>query len=215
MFRCRFQVGNLLQPAHESELGIVAEQHFDEIHLFLDPAGMVEGIEPAAEQISTNVAVDLGDLASGAIRNIPAVQWRRHAGSGTHAGGTLPGVTVVLAAGTEIVLAPTGEGGTQSDLRLRFPDATRIEVGSRARVAPGGHDLRGLAPVLLNGIPLLEVTHQQPASMRLSWGATRTAILSLLVIVSPYRRRGQDALYHLVESVGNRVVGGSSLQIRA
>jgi len=215
MFQYRFQVGNALQAAQESELRIVAERHFDEVHLFLDPASMVDDLVTAAgDRISTNVGVAQAALAGGAIRTIPAVQWQRHAGGGGGGGGTLPGVTVVLPAGTEIGLAPTLPAGAAA-LRLRFPVETRIEVGSRGHAALERLGLRGLAPVTLDGLPLLEVTGRQEASLRLSWGAVRSAVLSLLVIVSPYRGRGQDALYHVVEAVGGRVVGGSSLQIRA
>jgi hypothetical protein len=214
MFRYRFKAGNVLRPTEVSQLRIEAEQHFDEIRMFLDAAGLVEGIDARAGRVDTNLSIGPAELSTDEVRAIPVVRWRREPAS-TAVGGTLGGVTLVLPAGTEIGLLPSPAGAAAAPVQLRFPQQTQIEIGSRGSAPLDRYNLRGVTPVLLDGNPLLEITQPQRASLDLHWHGASTAILSLLVIVSPYRRRGQDALYHVMEALGDRVVGGSSIQIRA
>jgi hypothetical protein len=216
MFNYRFQVGNALRLAGSSRLRIEPERHLEEVRLFLDPAGLVEGIENVAEQVDTNLSLGSHELEAGDVQAIPIVEWQpRDRSSYVRSMGSLSGLTVSIPAGTEIGVSPSpSPDPDEDDLRIRFRHDTDIEVGARGRSALRRYDLRGLRPVLLNGIPLLEVTATQAASLRLHLTSAKTAILGLVGVVSPYRRRGEDALYHVVEVVGDRVVGGASLQIR-
>jgi hypothetical protein len=216
MFNYRFQVGNALRLALSSQLRIESERHLEEVRLFLDTAGLVEGIQDVAEPVDTNLSLGSRELVSGDVQAIPVVEWQRQGGSSSiHSTGSLAGLTVSIPAGTEIgVSASPSSEPDEDDLRIRFRHDTDVEVGVRGGNTLRKHDLRGLRPVLLNGIPLLEVTGTQAASLRLHMPSAKTTILGLIGIVSPYRRRGEDALYHVVEVVGDRVVGGASVQIR-
>ena len=215
VFNYRFRVGHALRAARTSQLRIEAERHFEEVRLFLDPAGLVEGIEDAAE--SVNASPSLGPLlASGNVHAIPVVEWKTEAGSVAPARIATPlsGLMLSIPAGTKVAVSASPVEHADAGLWIRFPHDTSIEIGGRGANALRKFDLRGLQPVLLNGNPVLEVNAKQTASVLLHMTAAKTAILSLAVIVSPYRRRGADALYHIVEAIGDRVVGGTSIQIR-
>jgi len=215
MFSYRIRLGNVLQAARTSQLRIQAEQHFDEIRLFLDPGGLVAGIGERADRLTTNLGLTPSDLASGAVRAIPLVAWHAEPPLPGAAGGWSGGITLVLPAGTELGVSP-GSMPPQPALRLRFPNDTEVEVGGRGATPLARHVMRGMAPVLLDGIPMLALSQPQHASLKLNWTEDmRSAVVNILGIVSPYRRRGQDALYHIMEVIGDRVVGGSSLQVRA
>lgn len=214
MFNYRIRVGHPLRAAKTSQLRIEAEQHFDEIRLFLDPAGLVAGIGKHAGRLDTGLGLTASALTSGEVSAIPTVAWHAEPPQHDAGGGPFAGITLVLAGGTEIGVS-AGSHPSHPALLLRFPHDTEIEVGGRDTPPFARHALRGLAPVLLDGIPLLEVSQPQHASLELDWTDTRTAIVGILGIVSPYRRRGVDALYHVMEAVGGQVVGGASIQVRA
>ncbi len=216
MFNYRFQVGHALRVAQTSRLRLECERRVDEVRLFLDAAGLVAGIGDVAEHLDTNLTLGAHELSSGDVTAIPLVDWRSEVGSPPPALTEFPlsGMTVSIPEGTEVGISPSPTPEQhQEALRIRFRHTTEIEIGVRADRLQK-YELQGLRPVLLNGVPLLEVTSPQAASVRLQLGSSRTAILGIIGIVSPYLRRGDDLLYHLVEVVGDRVVGGTSIQIR-
>lgn len=214
MFSYRIRVGHPLRANRTSQLRIQSDRHFDEIRLFLDPGELVAGIADQADRLSTNLGLSTSDLTSGELRTIQPVTWHVQPGAPGAGAGRFAGVTLALPAGTEIGLS-TGAAPPQPALRLRFPADTAIEVGGRETTPQARHAMRGMSPVLLDGIPLLELSQPQHASLELDWSDTRTAVVNILGIVSPFLRRGEDAVYHVMEAVGDKVVGGASIQVRA
>ena len=212
-FTYRFQLGHELRPARMSQLRIECERYFDEARLFLDAAGLVDGIEDAAQPLDASEPFGAQDLTSGEIRPIPLVEWRSTKEQRGRRGSSLLGLTVSIPAGTEVGVSGSPAEDEARKITIRFPRDTDVEIGVRGAGGLARHRVRGLRPVLLNGMPLLAVD-ANVSSIDLRMSEARTAILSLLVVVSPYRRRGESALYHLMESSGGRVVGGTSLQFR-
>lgn len=214
MFTYRFQVGNSLRIARTSQLRIEAERQFEEVRLFLDPAGLVEGIRQPTESLNTNVPLGASLFASNDVQVLPLVEWRASGPpSRVDSSSSLTGLKITIPAGTDLGLSPSPAEGSREEFSIRFPKETEIEVGVKTPSSLREYDLRRLKPVLLDGIPILEISGTPRASVRLQLNST-TAILKLVGIVSPYRHRGEDALYHVMEAIGDRVVGGASLQIR-
>lgn len=212
-FTYRFQIGHELRPSPMSRVRIESERHVPEARLFLDAAGLVDGIEEAAEHLDADVALGAPGAASAEIRPIPMIEWRTSEERHVRASGSLSGLTLSVSAGTEFGIGPSPSDAGDNQVTIRFPRDTDIEVGVRGPGALRKHRVRGMRPVLLNGIPLLEVAAEQKASVDVRM-TSPTAVLSLLVVVSPYRRRGASALYHIIEAIGERVAGGTSLQFR-
>ena len=212
-FTYRFQLGHELRPARTSQLRIECERYFEEARVFLDTAGLVDGIEEVAEPLNASEPFGAQDFTSGEIRPIPLVEWRSSEEHGGVHGSPLAGLTVSIAAGTQFGVSRSPAEHDGPEITIRFPRDTDVEIGTRSAGIPARHRVRGLRPVLLNGMPLLSVA-ANASSIDLRMGETRTAILSVLVVVSPYRRRGDSALYHFMEASGNRVTGGTSLQFR-
>lgn len=203
-FSYRFQVGHVLRATRTSELRIEQEHAFEEVRLFLDPGDLVDSVETAAEALDANVSFRAEDLHSGEVREIPIVQWRSSPASSTARRATtrLPGVAVSIPAGTELVVA--------DGLRIRFPRDTDIGISASF----GLDRVRGFRPVMLGGIPLLEVSAHDMSSVGLHMTRSKTAILTLFGVVSPYRHRGVGALVHIMEAVGDRIIGGTSIRVR-
>jgi hypothetical protein len=127
----------------------------------------------------------------------------------------LCGTTLFIPAGTELgVLSSCDEPVTAKTLRIRFCEDTRIQVGHRqvGRIAEK-YSLEGLLPVVLNGVPLLQVTNTHNASLSLRLAAGQRPVLRLIGLVSPYKQRGQQALYHVTETLAQRILGGVALQV--
>ena len=213
-FSHRFQVGHALRATRTSELRIEREHVFEEVRLFLDAGELIEGVEAAAESLDANVAFRAEDITSGDVRAIGVVEWRSRPGSvAVRTMTALSGLTVSIPAGTEFGISASQREPAGQPLKIRFPRDTDIEVGV-SRDAMLEHRVHGLRPVLLGGIPLLEVTAHDVASVRLQMRTSKTAILTLFGVVSPYRRRGVGALVHIMEAVGGRVIGGTSIRVR-
>ncbi len=63
-------------------------------------------------------------------------------------------------------------------------------------------------------VPLLEITDPRDASLTVPIGPRQRRTLRLLgVVVSNIRGGRERALYHVSEEIGNRVLGGVSLQV--
>jgi hypothetical protein len=61
---------------------------------------------------------------------------------------------------------------------------------------------------------VLEVTSPRQASVALHMNGAKTAILGIFGVVSPYRQRGRTEMIHIMEAIGDRVVGGISIRVR-
>jgi hypothetical protein len=205
-FRYPFDVGHELNAARVSEFRIEAERSFGEVRLFLTGDGLVDPAHRPMEDVQTNVALDLVDEE---LRPLPLVQWSRTRTLPSHR--LTPGVTLSIPAGTEIGLLPSPEQPSADAVTVRFPHQTIVEIGGWGTMATrwSAH----MRPVVLNGLPQVEVVRTDDASLELATDKSRVLALSLLIVVSPYQRRGETALYHLTESIGNRVVGGVSIQV--
>jgi hypothetical protein len=95
-------------------------------------------------------------------------------------------------------------------LRLRFEDDVRVRIGGSARRAVAErHAVKGLRPVVVNGVALLELTDPS-ASLTLPLAAGRHTLRLLGVVRGAHPR---DAIYHVTERIGDRVLGGVALQI--
>jgi hypothetical protein len=215
-FMTKFIVGHRLRVADTSELRVNVEGATSDMLLFLDPGGLLEGLETEATRIDLPGAIGPGWEPSpeesvglaGAIR--PGVRHELIA-SGP---GQLQGNTIVIPAGTEIgLLGSCDDAICDSTLWLRFCAETRIQLGHRVR---GGfarkHRIKGMRPVVVNGTPLLWLEDPAAASAALQLGAGRAKELRLIGIVSPFRRRSTVEC-HISEAVGGQVVGGLTIQI--
>jgi hypothetical protein len=211
-FTYRFQLGHELRPPGMSQLRIECERYFEEARVFLDTAGLVDGIEEEAEPLDASEPFGAQDLTSGEIRPLPVVEWRT---SEEHRGlhGSVSGLTVSIPAGTQFGVSRSPADREGPEISIRFPRDTDVEIGARSAGGLARHRVRGLRPVLLNGMPLLAVA-ANATCIDVRMRESRTAIFNLLVVVSPYRRRGDSALYHVMEAAGDRIIGGTSLQFR-
>jgi hypothetical protein len=123
----------------------------------------------------------------------------------TRAGGD--GLVIEIDRGTEI-----GVGGEHGDgLRLRFEDDVRIWFGGSARALEHRYAMRGLRPVVLNGLPLLEITDVHQASLNLPLPPGERCTLRLYAIVT--RPLPHPARYQITERLADRVIGGATLQL--
>jgi hypothetical protein len=114
----------------------------------------------------------------------------------------------------EITAAPRSASGARASTATGCASASRTTCasGSAARRAlEHRHALRGLRPVVLNGLPLLEITdvHRARLSLPLPAGERRT--LRLYAIVP--RPLPHPARYQITERLADRVIGGATLQL--
>lgn len=198
-----FVIGNPLRRAEGTLLQLEADREGAEVSLFLDPAGLVESIADHATKLVWNIPLEPARIPSGVngvleidIPHVaPRVIGRPH--------GVGDGLTLEIDSGTEIGV----EG-----LRLRFEDDVRIRVGGSTRGSlEHRHAMRGLRPVVLNGLPLLEITDPKQASLSLPLKEGEQRRLSLFAIVK--RLPPHPVRYRLSEHIGERVVGGATLQL--
>jgi len=180
MFSFPFVIGHELRQSEVSRLRIKAERHAPRLRLFLDPGGLVEGIAEKGAKLSWDVP--LGEGLIPADGEVSAIGLEQE--NPTEEVGRLP------ATGCLSALIP---------LMLR-----RSAFGLLA------HELRGFRPVLLNGLPLLELVSSRAASIVLRLPAEQRSTLRLFGVAP---RAGVSGLYHFTEEVNGRVVGGVSLRI--
>lgn len=196
-------IGHPLRRAEGTLLQLEADCEASEVRLFLDPAGLVEGIADHATKLEWNIPLEPSRIPSGESgvleidipHGAPTVIGRPN--------GLTDGLTLKIDRGTEIGV----EG-----LRLRFEDDVRIRVGGSVR---GSFERRyamyGLRPVVLNGLQLLEITNPQQASLGLPLAAGEQRRMSLFVIAK--RLPPHPVRYRVSERIGERVVGGVTLQL--
>ena len=201
-----FAIGHPLRKAEGTHLQLAAEGHTSDVRLFLDPAGLVEDIAGHATELAWDIPLDPSRIPSGerGVQEIDATHAPQLIG---HARGRGDGLLIEIDRGTEI-----GVGGEHGEgLRLRFEDSARIRFGGSARALEHRHTMRGLKPIILNGLPLLEITdpHQASLSLPLPPGERRT--LRLYAIVT--RPLPHPARYQISERPADRVIGGATLQL--
>jgi hypothetical protein len=198
-----FVIGHQLRRAEGTHLQLDADRHAADVRLFLDPAGLVEDIAGHATKLAWDIPLDASHIPSGdngvmeidVPHDAPKVIGRPH--------GIAGGLTLEIDRGTEIAV----EG-----LRLRFEGDVRVSVGGSGRgILEHRHAMRGLRPIVLNGLPLLEITDAKQASLGLPLAAGEQRRLRLFAIVK--RPLPHPARYQITERIGDRVVGGATLQL--
>jgi hypothetical protein len=123
-------------------------------------------------------------------------------------------LTLIIPKGTEIGVQPSSErpGGM---LNLRFENEARIQIGGRrGGDLEGRYKMHGLRPVVVNGLPLLEVTDPGNAGFILPLEPHARHKLRLLGIVYGDPREERSGLYHITEEIGGRPLGGVTVETR-
>lgn len=198
-----FVIGHPLRRAEGTRLQLEASREASEVRLFLDPAGLVESIAKDATGLAWNIPLEPSCIPSGTggvleidiPHDAPRVIGRPH--------GITDGLTLEIDRGTVIGV----EG-----LKLRFEDDVRIRVGGAARGSlEHRHAMCGLRPVVLNGLPLLEITDPHHATLHLPLVSGEQRRLNLFAIVK--RPLSHPVSYRVSERVGERIVGGATLQL--
>jgi hypothetical protein len=217
-FASKFVIGHELRAARVGELRLQLEGRSEAVMLFLDPAGLVKGIEEHGAVVELPIPFKAGrpipELES--VQATPALPRDPLAGLREAAGrsGALSGSTLLVPAGTEFALLC----GCDDELHaattwIRFCHEARIQIGCRK---PGAleqqYGLRGLQPVVVNGLPLLHVSDPREARITLRLRPGERATLQLIGVVSPYRG-GQRTTCHITESVAGTIVGGLAVEI--
>ena len=221
MFSYEFMIGNRMRAAGTTELQIKAVQSSEHLHLFLDPAGLVEGLSEEAEEIEADIPLAPGMVpsSSSGIIAIASSSGLNAAliGQSGDSSGRLSGITLGIPAKTEVGILPSPEEKLgPKTLRIRFCEDTRIELGYRTQDSrlTKKYELKGLKPVILNGVPLLRISDPTNASMKLKLKPGQTPILRLIGIVSSRKNLGNKSIYDITESLDSKkVIGGLRLQV--
>ena len=202
-----FVIGHPLRQAEGTHLQLTAEGHTPDVRLFLDPAGLVEDIAGHATKLAWDIPLDPSRIPSGE-HGVQEIDATRPPQEIDHApGGDGEGLVLEIDRGTEI-----GVGGEQGDaMRLRFEDDVRIRIGGSARALEHRYAMHDLRPVVLNGLPLLEITDVRRASLNLPLPPGERRTLHLYTIVT--RPLPHPVRYQITERVAERVIGGVTLQL--
>lgn len=219
MFVSAFTIGHTLRPPQPTELRLSLLGDAPGVHLFLDPAGLVDGLEEEAALLNLEIPIGLGAMPpdEATVQGIHRVDFQQF-DAGSLAGrpsGPLSGSVLVIPAGTEVgVLSGCDDDIEECTLRVRFCSETRLEVGfrRRGRLAEK-YGLKGFQPVVLNRMPLLAVSDPRDARVMLRLGAGQTPVLRLIGLVSPYRASGDLVRCDVTEQSGSQILGGLSIDI--
>ena len=214
-FNYEFWIGHELRLTPGARLHLRAERHLDEVRLFLDPAGLLEGIAEHGELLDLDIPLDATRIPSGSqgVQPIPAGKALFEEGPGHSPPRRLKGLTLRIPKGTEFGIAPQPDR-PESDLWVRFMDEVRVQIGHQPFTAlEERYRLRGLRPVVLNGLPLLEVTDPGDASLVLPLEPGQRRKLRLFGLVLGSRGGNESALYHITEELADRVLGGVSVEV--
>jgi hypothetical protein len=220
-FAHEFWVGHQLRPAQKTRLRIRAERHLPEfVRLFLDPAGLIGDIAAGADRLELDIPLETLDAespdeTSPMIEVADGEETRnrgREQGRRTLIGPN--GLTLIIPKGTDVGVEPTSDR-PEGALSLRFENETRIRIGGRQQDDLGDRfQMQGLRPVVVNGLPLLEVTNPIDAGFILPLEPHQRHKLRLLGIVHGDARSEQSGLYHITEEIGGRPLGGVSVETR-
>jgi hypothetical protein len=217
MFVYEFMIGHPSRQQRQTELHIAADPNFEGVELFLDPAGLVEGITDESVNIDATIPISPGNIPSGrnGVLKISPTQIVAEESPARLSGSTKCGTTLFVPAGTEIGVIPYCDSDVGPDtIALRFCNDTRIQIGS-AGVSSlhRRYKMKGLQPVNLNGMPLLRVTDPENSAIVLNLDRGKTPILRLIGIVPSYKRKGVKSMCHITEIIDKKVIGGVSLQV--
>lgn len=185
------------------------------MRLFLDPAGLLEGIAEHGELLDLDIPLDATRIPSGSqgVQPIPAGKALFEERPGHSPPRRLKGLTLRIPKGTEFGIAPQPDR-PESDLWVHFMDEVRVQIGHQPFTAlEERYRLRGLRPVVLNGLPLLEVTDPGDASLVLPLEPGQRRKLRLFGLVLGSRGGNESALYHITEELADRVLGGVSVEV--
>jgi hypothetical protein len=196
-------IGHPLRRAEGTHLQIEADRADPGVRLFFDPAGLIDDLAEHATRLEWDIPLDPSRIPSGergVLEIEPPAETPKVIG---HPRGAVDGVTLDIQRGTEI-----GVDG----LRLRFEDDVRIRVGGAAHGAlERRHAMRGLKPVVLNGLPLLEITEPKQASLSLPLPPGDRRNVRLFAVTT--RPLSHPVRYRISERIGDRVIGGATLQL--
>jgi len=201
MFVYEFMIGHPHRQQRQTELHIATDKNFEGIELFLDPAGIVEGIPEESVKIDAKIPISPGNIPSG--RNgVMRISPPRIIAKEPKAG-----------AETGVIPRIDPDAGPDT-IALRFRNDIRVHVGSAvASPLSRKYKMKGLQPVNLNGLPLLHITDPADSAIVLNMERKKTHILKLIGIVPSYKKKGVKTMFHITESDGKRVIGGVSLQV--
>jgi hypothetical protein len=217
IFASKFRVGNQMRAALASELRLKLEGASDNVMLFLDPAGLVKGIEEQGVLAELPVPFGAGRQFHGCetVQSITvAHESLKVMNKASGSRGKLFGNIVYIPAGSQFAfLSGCDAELCESTTWVRFCTDSRIQIGHRRTgLLEESYGMQGLKPVVVNGLPLLLVTDAREARLTIRLRAGETPNLQLLGVVSQYRG-GQKTMCHITESVGGVIVGGLTLQI--
>jgi hypothetical protein len=216
-FVTKFTVGNAARVARATELRIQAIHPSSRVQLFLDPAGLVDGLAEAGEILEANVPLQAGraitDEAS--VQAIAPFEFASRTLGARGFIGALGGSTLMIPAGTEVGLVPGWEEDPdQGAVWIRFRSEARLQVGFREHVPLiERYSLHGLRPVVLNGTPLLRVDDNRDARITFRLGTGSTPTLRLIGLVSSGHRTGTRTRYDITEAAESMVLGGFSVEV--
>jgi hypothetical protein len=219
MFVSKFTVGNALRPAQAVEVRLLAKRPAEELELFVDPAGLLEGLQLEGTPLRLPLPIEAGrelpdEETVRVIEPLPLGAALRESGLGAHVPPV--GNTLFVPAGTQVaLLADPEDTPSEETTWIRIDDDTRVTIGHRGSSSFAKvHRLKGMVPVSVNGLPLLRVVDRSDAAFTLRLGAGEMPTLSLIGIVSPFRRTGRSTVYDIVEESSGKVMGGLSLEVR-
>jgi hypothetical protein len=216
-----FWVGHELRAGQRTRLRIRAERHLPElIRLFLDPAGLLGDFAAGAESLELDVPLEtIGEDSSDELMqatepadvvDLPTRDRDLDRGMLTEPNG----VTLIIPKGTELGIQPSSDR-PDGALSLHFEHEARIRIGGRRPSdLEDRYRMRGLRPVVVNGLPLLEVIDLHNAGFILPLESHQKYKLRLLGIVYGDESEEQSGLYHITEEIGGRPLGGVSIETR-
>ncbi|HSJ84403.1 MAG TPA: hypothetical protein VLA91_11355 [Acidimicrobiia bacterium] len=180
MFAFAFKIGHELRPRQPTVLRLDMEPGGASSRVFLDPDGLVDGIPGEAVLLTWDVPLSTSGI---------------------------PAEGEVVAIDPRSATTPSEDAGRARRSGCLGALLRLIVPGGRSRLTE--HRLRGLRPVILNGLPLLELTEPR-ASVTLTLPAEQRQTLRLFGIVQD---SNGTSLYHVMEESGGGMVGGFSLEV--
>jgi hypothetical protein len=212
IFNYKFAIGHQLDTYEQIDLRIVTPQQDKNLYLFLDTGGLVENISEEGEIVEGDVDIPLAQLMSDKIGVLPTLPVHfkpniRYVQKPI----SLNGGIYFIPSGTQIGIAPPGKSSELNIPWLKFVDSTRIQFGyGKEDSLSSKYRLKGLKPVLLQGIPLLEVSDPTDARITFRMNPQQKTLFSLIGIVPTTGNKGK-IVYDITQSVGHQIVGGLRL----
>lgn len=107
---------------------------------------------------------------------------------------------------------PGGKLGLEGIEPVEWEEAAKPDAHEIDEAFAKQHAVHGMRPVVLNGLPLLQVTdHERAAArIRLRRGSQRVRLYG---VVSPFEGKGRSVTYDIVQLRGKRTVGGAGLKL--